>query len=147
MGLIARELESRGLPTVCLSSAYSITKSVNPPRAIYLDFPLGRTAGKPNDPALQRRIMIEALDAFATLRQPGEIITLTHRWSDDDGWKDHAMRPKPRSDGRAGDDRVGRFDRPQYQSEADRAAAEANLAAGECPGCVFLREAERGSAT
>ena len=101
---------------------------------------MGRTAGKPNDPALQRQIMIEALDAFATLRQPGEIITLTHRWSDDDGWKDHAMRPKPRSDGRAGDDRVARISTPQYQSEADRVAAEANLAAGACPGCVFLGE-------
>ena len=133
-------LESRGLPTVCLSSAYSITQSVNPPRAIYLDYPLGRTAGKPNDPAQQRQIMIAALGAFETVRQPGEIITLPHRWSDDDSWKDHAMRPKPSSDGQAGDDRVARFDQPQYQSEADRAAAQANLAAGECPGCVFLEQ-------
>ena len=102
---------------------------------------MGRTAGKPNDPALQQQIMIEALDAFDAIRQPGEIIALPHRWSDDESWKDHAMRPKPRSDGRAADDRVKRFDTPQYQSEADRMAAEANLAAGECPGCVFLPEA------
>ena len=58
------------------------------------------------------------------------------------------MRPKPRPDGRASDDRVGRFDTPQYQSEADRLAAEGNLAVGECPGCVFLSEAAKeGSAT
>ena len=114
---------------------------MNPPRAIYLDFPLGRTAGKPNDPTLQRQVMIDALDAFDSIRQPGGIITLPHRWSDDDGWKDYAMRPKPRSDGRAGDDRVQRFDTPQYQNQADRVAAEANVAAGECPGCVFLGEA------
>ena len=99
---------------------------------------MGRTAGKPNDPALQRQIMIEALDAFESIRQPGEIIALPHRWSDDDGWKDRAMRPKPRSDGQASDDRVQRFDTPQYQSEADQRSAEANLAVGECPGCVFL---------
>ena len=103
-----------------------------------MDFPLGRTAGKPNDPALQRQIMIAALEAFATVRQPGEIVTLPHRWSDDDGWKDRAMRPEPQSDGRAGDDRVERFGTPQYQSETDRVAAEVNLAAGQCPGCVFL---------
>ena len=108
---------------------------------------MGRTAGKPNDPALQRQIMIEALGAFETIRQPGGIITLPHRWSDDDGWKDHAMRPKPRADGGAGDDRVERFDRPQYQSEADREAADANLAAGECRGCVFLPEAGTESVT
>ena len=112
-----------------------------------MDFPLGRTAGKPNDPALQRQIMVEALDAFETIRQPGGIITLPHRWSDDDRWKDRAMRPKPRADGGPADDRVGRFDTPQYQSEDDRVAAEINLAAGECPGCVFLPEAGTASAT
>ena len=82
--------------------------------------------------------MNEALDAFATIQQPGEIIVLPHRWSDDAGWKEHAMRPKPRTDGGASDDRVERFDTPQYQSDADRVAAEATLGAGECPGCVFL---------
>ena len=81
--------------------------------------------------------MIEALDAFETIQQPGGIITLPHRWSDDYGWKDHAMRPKPRADGAAADDRVLRFDTAQYQSEADRVVAEANLTAGECPGCVI----------
>ncbi len=103
---------------------------------------MGRTAGKPNDPALQRQIMIEALDAFASIREPGGIITLPHRWSDDDGWKDYAMRPKPRTDGGTADDRVARFDTPQYQSEADRRLAEANSETGECPGCVFLWESE-----
>ncbi len=101
---------------------------------------MGRTAGKPNDPALQRQIMIEALEAFAAIRQPGEIITLPHRWSDDDGWKDRAIRPEPQSGGWAGDDRVERFGTPRYQSEADRVAAEVNLAAAQCPGCVFLAE-------
>ena len=108
---------------------------------------MGRTAGKPNDPALQRQVMIDALNAFETIQQPGTIITLPHRWSDDDAWKDHAMRPKPRKDGGAADDRVERFDTPQYQSEADREAADANLAAGECPGCVFLPEAGTESVT
>ena len=42
-----------------MSSAYSITRSVNPPRAVYLDFPLGRTAGKANDKPLQRKIIFE----------------------------------------------------------------------------------------
>ena len=108
-----------------------------------MDFPLGRTAGKPNDPAQQRQIMIDALNAFETIQQPGEIIPLPHRWSDNDSWKDHAMRPKPRTDGAAADDRVQRFDTPQYQSEADRAAAEAEVAAGGCRGCVFLPEPTR----
>ncbi len=37
----------------------------------------------------------------------------------------------------ADDDRTERFDQPQYQTEDDRIAAEAALAEGGCPGCVF----------
>ncbi len=138
MGLIAREVESRGIPTICLSSAYSITAAVNPPRAVYLDFPLGHTAGKPGDKALQRRIMIDTLSALDGILAPGTIRELPYRWSSDDGWKDHAMRPKPGSG--HSDDRIERHDTPQYQTDDDLSAAQAALATGECPGCVWLSE-------
>ena len=126
MGLIAREIESRGIPTVSLSSALSITSSVNPPRAVFLDFPLGHTAGKPHDEDLQDAITLAALSAFETMEKPGSIDRLPFHWADDDVWKDSVMRP--RSGGREGeahrDDRSGRSGVPQYQSEMDRLAAE-----------------------
>ncbi|MCZ6710328.1 MAG: selenoprotein B, partial [Gammaproteobacteria bacterium] len=84
VGLIAREIEARGIPTICMSSAYSITASVNPPRAAYLDFPLGHTAGKPNDKPLQRKIMIDTLSALDSIQVPGTIRELGYEWSDDD---------------------------------------------------------------
>ena len=59
MGLIAREIERRGIATVSLSSAYSITRAAFAPRAVYLDFPLGRTAGKAGDAVMQRDIVRE----------------------------------------------------------------------------------------
>jgi len=136
--LIAREIEARGIPTICMSSAYSITASVNPPRAVYLDFPLGHTAGKPNDKAIQRRIMIDTLSALDSIQVPGTIRELPYEWSEDDSWKDRAMRPKP--GGGHSDDRVERYPEPQYQLPEDELEALRNLARDGCPSCVWLSD-------
>lgn len=117
VGLVARETERRGIATVCLSSAYSITASVCPPRAVFVDFPLGHTAGKPGDRALQRHIVIDALSALEGMARPGRIERLPYRWSDDESWK---SQPPVAS----GDDRSPRSDQPQYQYPEDQAAAE-----------------------
>lgn len=108
-----------------MSSALDITRSVNPPRAAFLDFPLGHTTGKAHEPGLQRAIMLEALDAFTSLHVPGVVKMLPFRWDEDGAWK-RAM------DG--ADTRLPRFDIPQYQREEDRALAEADNE-GTCPIC------------
>ena len=64
MGLVARHVEAAGIPTLCMTSAQDITRAVNPPRAAFLDFPLGHTTGKPHEPDLQRRILVQALSSF-----------------------------------------------------------------------------------
>jgi D-proline reductase (dithiol) PrdB len=140
VGLIAREIEGRGVPTVSLSSALSITRSANPPRAAYLDFPLGHTSGKPREPALNRAIVRDALGAIETLKTPGDVVFLPYEWASDDAWKDSVMRP--RASGSARDDRVERVATPQYQTVADRAAADAALASGGCQTCVWLDSAD-----
>ena len=119
-----------------MSSAYSITAAVNPPRAVYLDFPLGHTAGKPHDAGLQRRILRDTLDALVDIDAPGAIRWLPYRWTEDDGWKDLVMRPSP--DGSSEDDRIKRHPYPQYQCEEDRIAAQAAFERDGCPTCVFL---------
>lgn len=116
MGLVARHIEAAGIATVCLSSAYSITASVNPPRAVFVDFPLGHTAGRRDDRALQRHIMIDALSALESAARPGTIQVLPYRWSNDERWK---VQPPEAG----GDDRVTRSDEPQYQYPEDRDAA------------------------
>lgn len=121
-----------------MSSAYSVTQAVNPPRAVFLDFPLGHTAGKANDKALQRKIMIDTLSALDSIQQPGTIRILPYRWAESDDWKDGVMRPGPKGDHQ--DDRTGRADRPQYQLDADREAAEKALAAGGCTTCFYPEE-------
>jgi hypothetical protein len=125
VGLIAREIEGKGVSTLSLSSAFSITRSANPPRALFLDFPLGHTAGRAGDAVLQDAIIEAALVAFETMRAPGSIMRLPFRWADDDAWKDSVMRPRAEGDQEAHrDDRSERSGDPQYQCEADRVAAE-----------------------
>ena len=116
-----------------MSSALSITRAVNPPRGVFLDFPLGHTAGKAHDKALQRKIMIDTLSALDSIQAPGTIRSLTYRWADTEDWKDGVMRPD--GSGSHNDNRTSRDETPQYQLDADR---EAVLAEDSCPGCHFL---------
>jgi hypothetical protein len=139
VGLIAREIEQHGIPTLSMTSALSITRAVNPPRAAYLDFPLGHTAGKPHQPRLNRYIVRDALTGFETLHQPGQMLMLPYEWADDDAWKDGVMRPRSPTE-QHDDSRVERDATPQYQTEHDRALAEAELARGGCATCVWLDE-------
>jgi hypothetical protein len=127
VGLVARHAEAAGIPTLCMTSARDITRAVNPPRAAFLDFPLGHTTGKPGEPDLQRRILAQALSSFETMAVPGSMIDLPFRWSEDEEWKAKAFAE--------GDDRAPRRDTPQYQDDGDRRRAES----GPPPSCTVCR--------
>ena len=100
-----------------MTSALDITQAVNPPRAAFLDYPLGHTTGKPHQPVLQREILLEALAGFSNLTAPGSVKMLPFKWSADLSWKETAQRGP--------DDRRPRYDTPQYQQEEDRYRASA----------------------
>jgi len=110
-----------------MTSAQDITRAVNPPRAAFLNFPLGHTTGKPREPELQRNILVEALSSFETMTIPGSMRVLPFRWSKDGEWKAKAFAE--------GDDRRPRHDTPQYQDEEDRRRAEQ----GGFPPCPVCR--------
>jgi hypothetical protein len=131
--LISRHAEAAGIPTLCMSSALDVTKSVNPPRAAFLDYPLGHTTGKPKDPILQREILIDALDAFSSLTEPGSVKVLPFEFSEDTSWKIAVET--------SGDERLPRYDTPQFQTDEDRtrAAAGDRSAIASC-GCSFCFE-------
>jgi len=104
-----------------MTSAWSITAAVNPPRAAFLDLP--------REPVEQTRIMRAALKVFNEAPR-GSITRLPFNWQADDGWKTAVMAGTASS---ASDDRVERFDTPQYQSVDDEQMADAS-----CPTCVWL---------
>jgi len=54
-----------------------------PPRTVFLDFPLGCPAGKPNEPAMQRDILRAALDAAPSFNAHWKIAELPFQWSAD----------------------------------------------------------------
>ncbi|MEM7405692.1 MAG: hypothetical protein AAF458_10395 [Pseudomonadota bacterium] len=117
MSLIARHLEAAGIPTVCMASALDIIEAGNPPRAAFSDYPLGHTCGKAFDPDDQLSVVRAALTLLDTATTPGVVVDLERHW-DQPGWRESAMNPS------GGDTREQRDTTPQYQFEADRAAAE-----------------------
>ena len=86
MSLVARHLEANGIPTVVLCSARDITASAFPPRAVFVNYPLGNTSGRPYDPENQREIVKQALEVLEAATEPGRIVDTRHCWSDDEGW-------------------------------------------------------------
>jgi hypothetical protein len=129
VGLIAREIEAAGIPTLSLTSAWSITAAVRPPRAAFVDHPLGRTSGRAGDPEGQRTILASALATFETLDEPGTIVDLGCLWGDDE-WRARPLSTGDGGSGRSGergDARGQRHPTPQYQTDDDRRLAEARL--------------------
>ena len=71
-----------------MSSALDITRAVKPPRSVFINFPLGHQTGKPNDPALQRAIVLDAFAAAGSISVPGEVVALPYVWDEqDDSWE------------------------------------------------------------
>jgi len=111
-------LEAHGISTVTIGSALDILEAGRPPRGVFVDYPLGHSVGRPLDPENQRAIVRDALSAFESITIPGEIKHLDYRWSESDSWKTEA------TDTSSGDTRAPRDLSPQYQTAADRTAAE-----------------------
>ncbi|GAB4252871.1 MAG: hypothetical protein Kow00109_28540 [Acidobacteriota bacterium] len=61
VGLIQSIVERQGIPTVSVSLLREVTEKVEPPRVLFVDYPLGYPLGRPHDPELQRRILRAAL--------------------------------------------------------------------------------------
>jgi D-proline reductase (dithiol) PrdB len=93
VGLIAREIEAAGVPTITMTSAWDITEAVAPPRSVFVHHPLGHTTGAPFDLGGQRAIMSAALRVGLTAR-PGEILSLGFDWEQEPGWEDRAYTPE-----------------------------------------------------
>ncbi len=68
VGLIAGELERRGIATTSVTVLREVTQRVRTPRALFADYPLGYPLGRPDDPELQTRILRAA---FSLLDLPG----------------------------------------------------------------------------
>lgn len=77
-----------------MTSALDITKAVKPPRAVFVNFPLGHQTGKPHQPELQRSIIRGAFGSLETMKTPGTVVSLPYVWDErDTDWEDRDYRP------------------------------------------------------
>lgn len=70
LGLIARAVEMRGIPTMVISVDPLATDRVRPPRTAYYNGEFGSVVGKPNWKEYQIRVLDESLRWIETFDQP-----------------------------------------------------------------------------
>jgi hypothetical protein len=58
---------------------------VRPPRAVFVDHPVGRTFGRPGDRLRHEEILAAALAELPNFTEPGQIRDLYCRWDADGG--------------------------------------------------------------
>jgi hypothetical protein len=61
VGLVAAELERRGIATVAIQLLREVAERVRPPRALFVPFPHGRPLDAPGEPTRQHAVIEAAL--------------------------------------------------------------------------------------
>jgi len=87
VGLVARHLETNGIPTVIMGCAKDIVEHCGVPRFLFSDFPLGNSAGRPLDVESQRQTLELALRVLESAPGARTTVRSPLRWSADASWK------------------------------------------------------------
>jgi D-proline reductase (dithiol) PrdB len=75
IGNLAREIESRGVPTLIVSASPAATESVRPPRAMTFDgSEIGRIVGRAGDRVFHKSVVRAALEMFTHDMPPGKVV-------------------------------------------------------------------------
>jgi len=82
VGLIQREVEARGVPTVSITVARDVTEVLKVPRAVFVPWPMGHHFGVPLHREVQRRVLFEAFNVLETATESGTIRDLIIKWAD-----------------------------------------------------------------
>jgi hypothetical protein len=73
---VQRTIEMIGIPTVLITVEPEESAQARPPRALApRGFIAGHSLGRPNDDALQKWIIMDALGLLLAPPQPGDVIT------------------------------------------------------------------------
>ena len=74
-----------------MGCARDIVEHVGVPRYLWSDFPLGNSAGRPNDPESQRQTLAMALSLFESASDARTTLVSPQIWSEDEDWKQDFM--------------------------------------------------------
>lgn len=70
MGALANYIERAGVATTSISLIREQSEAVNPPRALWVPYALGRPLGSASDPEFQKNVMRAAFDLLETATEP-----------------------------------------------------------------------------
>lgn len=70
LGIVAREVEKHGIPTMMVSVDRTVSDKIRPPRVAYYNGEFGSVAGKPNWKQFQHRVLDEAIRWIESFDQP-----------------------------------------------------------------------------
>src|SRR5207253_6863423 len=87
VSLAARRLEENVIATVIMGCAKDIVEYVGVPRFLFSDFPLGNSAGRPQDPESQAFTLDLALSVLESAPAPRTTVQSPLKWSADTDWK------------------------------------------------------------
>lgn len=80
MPVLARIFELAGMSTVVVTNMPFWSDRVGAPRSLGVEFPFGHIIGPAGDSAMQRRVILQALDVLAKAREPGTIVHFQEPW-------------------------------------------------------------------
>jgi hypothetical protein len=82
VGLVCRLLEEHGIATVYVATGRDLTALVKPPRALFVNHPMGNNFGRAGDTATQTDIVRAALAMIDSAERGGELIDYPTTWSE-----------------------------------------------------------------
>ncbi len=94
VSLAARALEQAGISTVIMGCAKDIVEHVGVPRFLFNNFPLGNSAGLPDDAGSQLAIARQALEMLVSARKPRTTEQSPFVWSGQENWQDDYSNAK-----------------------------------------------------
>ena len=74
-------LEERGIATACVATGRDLTEQVKPPRALFVNHPMGNNFGAPGDRAMQTDILRRAIAMIDGVEEGGALLDYPTTWS------------------------------------------------------------------
>jgi hypothetical protein len=82
VGLVCRLLEERGIATTYIATGRDLTALVKPPRALFVNHPMGNNFGRPGDVAMQTDILRTALGLIYSAGEGGVLVDYPSDWGE-----------------------------------------------------------------
>jgi hypothetical protein len=91
--VLARRIESAGIPTCVVTMMPQTASDLLTPRIVGVEFPFGHPFGRPGDRTVQRRVLTTALKVLAGADKPQTRVDIDIEWPEPRGQAYKAWQP------------------------------------------------------